>query len=226
MEQDQENEREREQERRAWRAEAAEAMIEAAQAFHGFGWLLGTSGNLSTLSPDGRGFLVTASGRDKGRLTPQDFLFCDRAGSPAEPTSLKPSAEALVHGVIYDEIPKARAVFHTHHLATALCSRRDRDQGFVAIEDLEMIKGLDVWEQGAQIRIPVVDNPADIPELARGIRRCLQDPGRDARVPAVTIFNHGTYAWGASAREARRHVETLAYLMDYSWQWGLLLQGR
>lgn len=194
------------------RIEAAQSMADAAQAFYHFGWLLGTSGNLSTrMSPEH--FLITGSGKNKGTLELDDFLLCDLLGKPVEETHLKPSAETLVHCVLYGADPNCGAIYHVHHLGAALCSSRDAAAGFTEFRDLEMIKGLGIWDRD-RVRIPIVENHRHIPDLAAAIARI------DSEVPGIMVLRHGFYAWGRDPFEARRHVESLAYLFDYSWAAG------
>lgn len=195
-----------------------EGLIADARTFYEFGWLLGTSGNLSVRSGADE-FRITASGRDKGRLTWDDFLTCDLFGSPTGDETGRPSAETLVHCVIYDELEDARAVYHVHEPYAALCSNRDEALGSTRFRDLEMIKGLDIWDVD-EVDVPIVPNYRDIPELAEAIREHVH-----GRAPAVNIVRHGFYAWGKSPFEAKRHVETLAYLYRYSWEnWRALSQ--
>lgn len=195
------------------RREIAQFMVDAARAFYGHGWLMGTSGNLSTRLSDGS-FLITASGRDKGALTIDDFLICDLEARPTESTLHRPSAETLVHGVIYGKFPKVRAIFHCHEPYAALCSSRDEGDGGTRFSGLEMIKGLDNWDENAVVDVPIVPNYADIPTLANAVGVVA-----NAATPGVNVLRHGFYAWGEGPLEAKRHVESLAYLYRYSWEW-------
>lgn len=202
---------------------AIDTMIRDARCFYEHGWLLGTSGNLSVrLSPTS--FVITASGRDKGRLGPDDFLARDLtdlaapAPAPADP-NLKPSAEECIHQAIYARLPAAGAVYHVHEPYAAFCSERDGDLGATLMASAEMIKGLGIWEPGARVRVPIFKNHAHVPDIAREVDAHLRDPANH-RIPGVNIRNHGYYAWGATPFEAKRHVETFAYLFRYSWELG------
>lgn len=202
---------------------AADLMIRDARCFYDHGWLLGTSGNLSVrLGADT--FLITASGRDKSRLEPADFLVrrigvdASEQPVPADPR-LKPSAEECIHQAIYQNVPEAGAVYHVHELHAALCSARDTDLGTTLMASAEMIKGLGIWEPNARIRVPIFANHFEVPRIAAEVDDYLKDL-RNHRVPGVNIRSHGYYAWGATAFEAKRHVETFAYLFRYSWALG------
>lgn len=201
---------------------AAHDMLHAARAFYNHGWLLGTSGNLSVRTHNPQQFLITASGKDKGQLEPTDFLVCDMNAKPVGETPHKPSAETLVHAVIYTHLPEAGAIYHVHQLHAALCSDRDlspnSNQNSTLLKDLEMIKGLGIWQPDAEIHVPIIENHYDIPTLAKAIEDHITSDHFDPRVPGVNIHNHGIYAWGKNAAEAKRHIESFGYLFHYSWE--------
>ena len=71
---------------------------ECGQLFHSRGWSVGTSSNYSVvLGSDPVELIVTASGKDKGRLTREDFVHVGPAGKPIEPDQPKSSAETMLH---------------------------------------------------------------------------------------------------------------------------------
>lgn len=184
-------------------------------AFAARDWFPGTSGNLSIkISSSPLLLAVTASGKDKTMCTPHDYLVVDENSKPYETTSLKPSAETQIHTAIYRNIPETGAVFHVHTIPNNIISELYGDQGYVTLHNQELIKGLGIWEEGAEIRIPIVENYADISRLAEEVERALYP-----RVPGVLIRNHGIYAWGGSDFEAKRHLEAFEFLFAYHLQW-------
>ncbi|WCN37354.1 methylthioribulose 1-phosphate dehydratase [Aneurinibacillus uraniidurans] len=194
---------------------AFQQLDQAKLTFAARGWFPGTSGNLSVkISSSPLLVAVTASGKDKTLSTPNDYLVVDAENKPYETTSLKPSAETQIHTAIYRNIPKAGAVFHVHTIANNLISELYGDVGYVTLRDQELIKGLGIWEEGAEIRIPIVENYADIPKLANAVENVL-----DPRIPGVLIRNHGIYAWGGNDFEAKRHLESFEFLFSYHLQW-------
>lgn len=181
------------------------------QTFAGRGWFPGTSGNLSLkLQDQPLVFAVTASGKDKTKITPEDYLFVDKNSLPVEVTGLKPSAESQVHSVIYQKVPEAGAVFHVHTISNNIVSELYGDMGCFEIGNQELIKGLGIWEEGAVIQVPIVENYADIPKLANEIQQ-----GINPQIPGVLIRNHGIYAWGKNDFEAKRHLEAFEFLFEY-----------
>ncbi|CAJ1001360.1 MULTISPECIES: methylthioribulose 1-phosphate dehydratase [Bacillales] len=202
------------------RADAFRRLDEAKLTFARRDWFPGTSGNLSIkLSDDPLQFAVTASGKDKTKLSPEDYLVVDGESRPVEPTTLKPSAETLIHAVVYKRIPQAGACFHVHTVWNNLVSELYFGQRAFSIQGQELIKGLGIWEENARITIPIVENFAHIPTLAAAIEKVITPD-----VPGVLIRNHGIYAWGANDFEAKRHLESFEFLFEYHVRWLQLRQ--
>jgi methylthioribulose-1-phosphate dehydratase len=119
-----------------------EALRDVGTLFYHWGWSLGTSSNYSVvLSHEPFRLLLTASGKDKRRLGPSDFVVVDGDGGALEAGAPKPSAETMLH-VALGKQPHVRSVLHTHSIwATVLSDLHAADGGF-AIEGYEMLKGL------------------------------------------------------------------------------------
>ncbi len=178
------------------------------------GWFPATSGNLSLRVGEMRGeqftFAITSSGRDKSVNTPEDFLLVDEQMKPSEPTNLKPSAETIIHREIY-RLTGCGAIFHVHTVPNNLASELFWERGNVPIDGVELIKAFNIWEEDAQIEIPILPNYADIPRIADLIKSRMVP-----RIPGILLRKHGIYAWGANAFEAKRHLEAFEYLFDYA----------
>lgn len=199
-------------------------IIEAASSFAARAWMLGTSGSLSVRT--GRNplqMLITISGKDKGSLTPLDFLqltddghVFQTVGDPKASSEAlfqgekRPSGETLVHEAIYRTFPDAGAVYHVHSTSGTLCSQLVPPGSALSFGNLEMLKGIGRWEPGARVHIPVVHNHPDIPKLAEAVAKAAR-----AKVPGVLVQGHGTYIWGQDPARARRHVEIFEFLFDY-----------
>ena len=98
-----------------------------------------TSGNFS-VQVDGR-ILITASGLDKGTLTPAGLLEVDANGNVLSGEG-KPSAETSLHLVLYRARPDAGAILHVHTIWNTLISARNASLGYVPLEGYELLKGL------------------------------------------------------------------------------------
>jgi methylthioribulose-1-phosphate dehydratase len=183
-----------------------EALCEAGRRLAAKGWLPATSGNLSCRAGDGR-IAVTLSGRDKGALTPADFVKIDRDAPP--PAGV--SAETPLHQLLYRRDPGVAAVLHVHSLAATLASQRAEAKGEIVLAGYEMLKALaGIATHETTVSIPVFPNDQDVPALAgRVAERLVDAPG----AVGYLLAGHGLYAWGASVADAMRHVEALDFLL-------------
>lgn len=181
-------------------------------------WFMGTSGNLAIkVQDDPIQFLVTASGKDKRKKTKEDFLLVDGEGKPIGPTNVRPSAETLLHCEIYRN-SNAGCGLHVHTVANNVISELYGDEGKVVFKGQELIKAFDRWEEDAEWNIPIIDNYADIPTLAKAMAsHVTEDKG------AVLIRNHGITVWGKDAFEAKKVLEACEFLFQYQL---LLLQSK
>jgi len=183
-------------------------------------WFPGTSGNLSIRvgeqASDNFHFAITASGKDKSVNTPEDFLFVDAVGKPVEATSLKPSAETLIHCEIY-RMTGCGAIFHVHTVFNNIVSELFQERGSIPVKGVELIKAFNIWTEDAEIDIPIVPNFAHIPSIVPHVTEKL-----NPQIPGIILRNHGIYAWGANAFEAKRHLEAFEFLFEYVYRWELL----
>ena len=184
------------------------------QQFYRRGWSVGTSSNYSSvLSRDPLELLVTASGMDKGSLTPRDFVVVDANGSPTSDDQPKSSAETMLHVAIANCRPVG-CILHTHSTWATEISQLYFDEGGVRIEGYEMLKGLaGVQSHEHSFLLEIFDNTQDIPVLAERLQARLRDPERPLQY-GFLIRRHGLYTWGRDVKEARRHVEILEFLIE------------
>jgi len=188
------------------------------------GWSVGTSSNYSVvLDRDPYELLVTASGKDKGRLTELDFVRVDGDGTPVPANQPKSSAETLLHCVVAQEL-EIGAILHTHSVwATLLSNLYFEDRG-ITIEGYEMLKGLSgVDTHEYSCRMEIFENTQDIPVLAAQVRKRLTDPTNPLKY-GYLIRRHGMYTWGRDLEEARRHIEILEFLLECEGR-RLMLEG-
>lgn len=190
------------------------SLSDTGRLFYDKGWSYGTSSNYSIVhSRDPLRILITASGRDKGRLGPDDFTLIDESGAAIDGALPKPSAEALLH-VAAVRHAKAGAVLHTHSIwGTLLSDLYARDGGF-PIEGYEMLKGLDgINTHQSRKWVEIFDNTQHIPGLAAIVAARLNDLNNPLR-HGYLIRGHGLYTWGRNLNEARRHVEVFEFLFE------------
>ena len=194
--------------------EPIDALREVGAMFFHRGWSLGTSSNYSVvLSRDPLELLVTASGKDKGRLTRGDFVRIGSGGKPRIEGQPKSSAETLLHVVAASQ-PEVGAVLHTHSIWSTLLSDLYFPQGGLEISGYEMLKGLEgIATHEHSSWVEIFDNTQDIPALAEQVRERINDPA-DPLQHGYLIRKHGLYTWGRDLDEARRHVEIFEFLFE------------
>jgi methylthioribulose-1-phosphate dehydratase len=189
----------------------AESLCVAAGECARRGWVPATAGNFSFRdAPSGRIF-ITASGLDKGAITPDDLLEIDLQCEVIAGTG-RPSAETSLHGVIYRDRPEARAIFHVHTVWNTLLSDRFANSGAVLLENYELLKALSgVATHQHRELVPILENSQEYAQLALELTAALRNyPGAHG----VLLRRHGLYTWGESIAGARRHLEALEFLFE------------
>jgi len=178
------------------------------------GWSVGTSSNYSVvINREPLELLITASGKDKGRLRQADFVRVGPNGNPTTEGQPKSSAETLLH-VVAAQQPGVGAVLHTHSVWSTVLSDFFFPQGGFELSGYEMLKGLEgISTHETTAWVEIFDNTQDIPSLAAQVREWMCDAG-DARPYGYLIRRHGLYTWGRDLEEARRHVEIFEFLFE------------
>jgi methylthioribulose-1-phosphate dehydratase len=191
---------------------AGAALAAESARFASFGWMRGTSGNLSVvLSRQPLSLVITASGKDKGSLTAADIVVVDADGravgaNPHRPPTGNPSPEAVLHARVA-MVAGAGAVVHVHTVASVVASRRW--PAGVELSDVEMLKGIGLSASGERFILPVIENWQDMFELADRL-----EAARHHTIPAVVVADHGLYAWGDDLLQARHHTEIVQWLLE------------
>jgi methylthioribulose-1-phosphate dehydratase len=186
-------------------------LAQIGKRFHARGWFLGTSGNLSAVAQvDPLRVVITGSGLDKEFLAPAQFLEIDGEGNVIRGQG-RPSAETAIHLAVV-QARAAGSVLHTHSVWSTVLSENYARVGSVAISGYEMLKGLEgVFTHEHTERVPILDNSQDMRELATHVVELLRDR---PEIHGFLLRGHGLYTWGATPREAKRHVEILEFLME------------
>jgi methylthioribulose-1-phosphate dehydratase len=186
-----------------------EELCATARQCYGRGWVPATSGNFSVRL--GTEVFITASGLDKGRLTPGDLLELGMDGAVLGGSG-SPSAETSLHLVIYRERENARAILHVHSVWNTLLSGRLEGDGFVMLRGYELLKGLaGVTTHEHEERVPIIANTQEYVLLAEKLKSVLWE---NDEAHGILLIRHGLYTWGESVAEARRHLEALEFLFE------------
>jgi len=192
-------------------SDVAQLLAECGRNFYQRGWVLGTSGNFSAVvEREPLRLLITASGNDKGQLTPDQFVQVDEAGRVVAGNG-KPSDETRLHLTLVRQ-RGAGSVLHTHSVWTTLLSNAHASEGGIKITGYEMLKGLSgVRTHEHEEWLPILENSQDMAELAERLSTLLSE---QPNAHGFLLRGHGLYTWGASIQEAKRHIEILEFLLE------------
>jgi methylthioribulose-1-phosphate dehydratase len=169
--------------------------------------------------------VVTASGKDKGRLSNTDFVIIGPDGQPTEPDQPKSSAETMLHVVLADhrcwtdpakpeQLVPSGAILHTHSIWGTLLSDHFFDRGGIEFTGYEMLKGLEgITTHEATHWLPIFENTQDIDALSEEVKAYLQSTP-EKMTHGFLIRNHGLYTWGRDVFAARRHIEIYEFLFE------------
>ena len=195
---------------------AINALRDIGVEFHGRGWSLGTSSNYSILlSASPFRLLITASGKDKSKLGPGDFVVVDEVGNPVNGYGLsgKPSAETLLH-VVAAKQPGVGSILHTHSVWSTTLSDLHHREGGLTIEGYEMLKGLEgVKTHEHRQWVKIFENTQDIDALAKEVEERFGSE-EEPFSHGFLLRRHGLYTWGKDLVEARRHIEIFEFLFE------------
>jgi L-fuculose-phosphate aldolase len=158
------------------------------------GLAVGTSGNVSARTPDGK-FLVASSGRNYAAMEPEDAVLPELDGAVFE-GSFEPSVEWPMHAGIYRAKPETGDIVRTHaRYATALaCLNWEVPPIHYMLAALS--------DEG---RVPLASHATyGTEELARNVADAL-----GGSHTSCLLANYGTIAVGASVGEAYSRTELL-----------------
>lgn len=193
----------------------SQQLAETIRAYNAKGWSPATSTNYSYRdTADSDIINVSRSGIDKSQFQAEDFMCVDFEGKPAFGfEKIKPSAETLIHCVLYHLFPETTVILHSHSVYSVLMSEQCKEE--ISFQGYEIQKGF-----GGQvthdhtIHIPVLENSQDMHEFSGWMHERKDSFSNHAFV----IRKHGAYAWGKNLFEAKRHLETLEYLLEVTWK--------
>ncbi len=184
-----------------------EEIASSIRAYNAKGWSPATSTNYSFKFENSE-IYVSKSGIDKSQFTADDFMTVDENGEgTGEFLTSKPSAETLIHCVLYELFPETKVILHSHSVYPVLISQNHDNS--VEFEGYEIQKGFaGQTTHDSTVIIPIFNNTQDMIEFSTVLKE-----NKD-RISNHTFImkKHGTYAWGKNLFEAKRHLETLEYL--------------
>ena len=184
-----------------------EEIASTIRAYNAKGWSPATSTNYSFKFENSE-IYVSKSGIDKSLFSADDFMTVDENGKGTRDfLTSKPSAETLIHCVLYELFPQTTVILHSHSIYPIFISQTHENS--VEFEGYEIQKGFDgQTTHDATVEIPIFNNTQDMIQFSNVLKE-----NKDRITNHTFIMKkHGTYAWGKNLFEAKRHLETLDYL--------------
>ena len=193
-------------------ADVAKEIVATVHTLSQNGWTPATSSNFSSRIKRNDGLIaISKSGADKSSFSIDEVMVIDKSGGAYAPEGCNPSAETLLHTMLYED-SQIFSVLHTHSTsATALSMKYGNDKK-IDFSGFEILKGI----QGNTTHVmtetvPIFKNSQDIDQLAdevRGYKRSFPE------MHGFLIEGHGLYSWGTSISEAKRHIEVFEFLFE------------
>jgi len=191
---------------------AAGLIVETGRRLDARGLAPATAGNYSVRLDDGS-IAVTVSGAHKGRLTADGVMRVDHLGRALD--AKRPSAETLLHCLVYGLDAGAGAVLHTHSVSGTVLSRALGDA--IVLTGYELLKIFpSTTTHHTSIVLPLVDNSQDMAAIAAQLRPLLE--AQRPIVPAFYIRGHGLYGWGPTMEAAENLIEAIEFLLTCAWE--------
>ena len=186
-----------------------EEIASTIRHYNAKGWSPATSTNYSFKIDSNQDCIyVSRSGVDKSQFQSSDFITVNHKGEPiGDSIGQKPSAETLIHCIIYELFPETKVILHSHSVFPVLISALN--QSHIRFEGYEVKKGFDgQTTHDNEVLIPIFENTQDMVAFSGVVR----DNREKILHHSFIMRKHGTYAWGKNLFEAKRHLETLEYL--------------
>jgi methylthioribulose-1-phosphate dehydratase len=192
--------------------ELKEQIAETIRHYNDKGWSPATSTNYSFRDEEGT-IWVSRSGIDKYEFHADDFITVNSDGQATGVYEVvRPSAETLIHCVLYELFPETKVILHSHSIYPVLVSAVDGER--VTFQGYEVQKGFEgQTTHEAIVHIPIFENTQDM----QAFKSVLQSNAELLKNHSFLMKKHGTYAWGRNLFEAKRHLETLEYLCQCEW---------
>ncbi|MBI1300815.1 MAG: methylthioribulose 1-phosphate dehydratase [Alphaproteobacteria bacterium] len=188
--------------------QASEHIIKAGNRLDTLQLAPATSGNYSMRIANDE-MAITVSGAHKGMLKSEEIMRAQLDGKPIDKKN--PSAETLLHCILYEMFPDTRAILHTHSVPNTVLTRFLKNENHITLSGYEMLKaypGIDTHD--TSVHLPIFDNTQDMEALSRDVKAVLEER---PDLPAFLIRGHGIYGWGCGMDEALRVIEATEMML-------------
>jgi L-fuculose-phosphate aldolase len=170
-----------------------EIVVEASKKILEKGLTVGAWGNVSTRISDEGKIVITPSGMNYQKLSPEDMIVVDLHGKKIE-GKWKPSSEMPMHLDIYKAREEINAIIHTHPIFSSVLATLRKDIPPI-LEDMVMLLGGKI--NVAEYALPGTKI------LAENVVKALGDKN------AVLLANHGSVCVGTDMEKAFTACEVL-----------------
>jgi L-fuculose-phosphate aldolase len=175
----------------------SESIVEIGRRMYDKNLVAGTGGNISLRLPDGC-FLITQSGKAKGRLSPEDMVVIDEGGSIISGKG-KPSSEFRLHTYIYSTRSDINAIVHAHPIfCTAYASAGKPLSATILPEIVLTVGDIPLAEYGTP----------STSELPDSVEKLIQDHD------AILLRNHGIVVAGRDIEDAFNKLEIVEHFAE------------
>ena len=175
-------------------AALSESIAEIGRRMYDRYLIAGTDGNISCRLPDGS-FLITPSGKAKGRLSPEDMVVIDEGGGIISGNG-KPSSEFRLHTRIYSVRSDINAIVHAHPIFCTAYASAGKPLTASILPEIVLTVG----------DIPLANyGTPSTSELPDSVEELIESHD------AILLRNHGVVVAGANLEEAFNRLEIVEH---------------
>lgn len=193
----------------------ATSLADLIVEFNKKGWSAATGTNYSFRVESNEDFYwVSQSGKDKAYFQADDFMKVQLTGEVCSGyEQFKPSAENLIHAVIYQK-SEAKVILHSHSVNATILAQYflDKSESHLVIEGYEVQKAITGFTtHDEELFLPLFENSQDMQKLTEEISERWEFCNKAF---GFAIGNHGLYTWGKDLATAKRHLEAYEFLLE------------
>ncbi len=159
-----------------------------------------TWGNVSEINRELGIVVIKPSGVDYKKMTVDQMVVTDLEGNLLEEDSLNPSSDLPTHLVLYKAMPTIQSVVHTHSTNSVMWAQAGRDLPAYGTTHADTFYGpVPCTRQLTETEI----QEAYEKNTGHVIVETFKERGIEAdEVPAVLVYGHGPFTWGATPQKA------------------------